>query len=66
MIIKPGMKFRFKSKHDNSYYVGIVASILLSKEEYVTFFSDRGILYRSSEVEWLRDIRDLIIKEILD
>ena len=61
------MKFRFKSKYDNSYYFGIVASIsytIVNSNGGVHFYSENGVSYRSDEVDWLDEVRDEKLKEL--
>ncbi len=53
MKIERGMRFRFKSKYDQSYYFGVVASIsyVINPEYEVYFYAENGVGYRYDEVE---------------
>jgi len=64
--VEKGMKFRFKSKYDNSYYFGIVDSIsyTISNTKEIYFNGENGVSYRSDEVDWLDEIRDEKLKEL--
>lgn len=65
--VEKGMKFRFKSKYDNSYYFGVVASIsytIVNSNGGVHFYSENGVSYRSDEVDWLDEVRDEKLKEL--
>ena len=65
--VEKGMKFRFKSKYDQSYYFGVVDSISysLNNSEYeVYFYAENGVGYRYDEVEWLDEIRNEKLKEL--
>lgn len=57
------MKFRFKSKY-NGFYFGVVDTISVVVSEYVYFYSEKNIGYRSDEVEWLDEIRDEKLKDL--
>ena len=66
--IEKGMKFRFKSKYDESYYDGIADYVIGGYSEggrlFTTFYSTNNILYKSNEVYWLDDIRDEKLKDL--
>jgi hypothetical protein len=64
--IEKGMKFRFKSKYDDSYYFGIVDTVLhtVSNKDYVYFYAENGVAYNSNEVEWIDELRDQKLKEL--
>ncbi len=63
--VERGMRFRFKSKYDNSYYFGIVDSIsCVVNSEYIYFYAENYVGYRSDEVDWLDEIRDEKLKEL--
>jgi hypothetical protein len=62
--IKIGSKFRYRSKHDGSYYFGVVGSIYLELPNSVYFYSENGVAYKSEEVEWLDEIRDQKLKDL--
>lgn len=65
--IEPGMKFVYKSKYNGQFYIGIVCSFQWNtngEDSYILFMSDKGIYYRSDEVEWLDEIRDEKLKEL--
>ena len=66
MKIERGMRFRFKSKYDQSYYFGVVASIsyVINPEYEVYFYAENGVGYRYDEVEWIDEIRDEKLKEL--
>lgn len=61
--VEKGMKFRFKSKY-NDFYFGVVDTISVVVSEYVYFYSEKNIGYRSDEVEWLDEIRDEKLKDL--
>lgn len=61
------MKFLYKSKHGEDY-IGTVARVLTIWEnqqpKWDIFESDKGVSYRSDQVEWLDEIRDRKLSEI--
>ena len=63
--VEKGMRFRFKSKYDQSYYFGVVDTIsAVVNSEYAYFYAENKVGYRSDEVEWLDEIRDEKLKEL--
>ena len=62
--VEIGIRFRFKSKYDNSYYFGVVNHILYTTVDYTCFYGDNNVVYRSNEVEWLDELRDKKLKEL--
>ncbi len=64
--VEPGMKFVYKSKYSKDYYFGEVNSILHnSTSGYTSFYGTNGIVYRSDEVEWLDEIREDKLNQLL-
>lgn len=65
--IKRGDRFRYRLKYGvkDEFYFGIVDQVLygLSKE-YTSFYADNGIIYKSTEVEWLDERRDSLLTEL--
>lgn len=64
--IEKGMKFRYKSKYSDSYYFGVVDTIsyTISNTDEIYFDSEKGVGYRSDEVDWLDEVRDEKLKEL--
>lgn len=69
--VEPGMKFVYKSKYNDEFYIGIVDRVLIKIPTLETsedipdmFVSDKGVHYKSDEVEWLDEIRDRKLKEL--
>ena len=65
--IKPGMVFRYKSKYDNHSYIGVVEHLTgsTSPDIGIHFYGKNGVGYRSNEVEWLDEIREDKLNQLL-
>lgn len=67
--VEPGMKFVYKSKYNDQFYIGVVDRVLIKIPEMCydmsdMFVSDKGVHYKSNEVEWLDEIREQRLKEL--
>jgi hypothetical protein len=65
--IKPGMVFRFVSKYDNYSYMSEVESLTgsTSKDIGTHFYGKNGVAYRIDEVEWIDEIREDKLNQLL-
>jgi hypothetical protein len=65
--IKHGMVFRYKSKHDNQYYTDVVHSLIYSRnpEDNINFIGKNGVAHRANRVEWLDEIREEKLDQLL-
>jgi len=73
--IKPGMVFRFVSKYDNQSYIGVVEVIHPFTTGYtntdvgilsISFLAKNGVVYKTNEVEWLDEIREDKLNQLLN
>jgi hypothetical protein len=65
--IKPGMVFRFVSKYDNQSYMSEVLNVFgsASTDFGIHFIAKNGVSYRENEVEWLDEIREDKLNQLL-
>ena len=66
--IKPGMVFRYKSKYDDKSYTGVVKHLIgnTSLNVGIHFYAKNKVGYRADEVEWLDEIRNDKLNQLLD
>lgn len=64
--IKPGMVFRYTSKYDDKSYTGVVEHLTGYINPPNIFYAKNKVGYRIDEVEWLDEIRDDKLNQLLD